>query len=69
MLKGETIASGALNKCEDCDIILKLEVLRSNVGHYIGTQCECGPYSRESHYYKDRNEAVEALKNWNVTWR
>jgi hypothetical protein len=69
MLKGETIASGAPSKCRDCGVVLKLEVLRSNAGYYIGTQCECGPYSRESYYYKDHNEADNALKNENVKWR
>jgi hypothetical protein len=69
MLKGETIASGAPYKCEDCGVVLELQLLMSNAGHYIGTQCNCGPYSRESHYYKNRDEANKALKNWNVEWR
>ena len=30
-------------------------------GYYIGTSCNCGPYSRESEYFKTRAEAQAAL--------
>jgi hypothetical protein len=39
------------------------EVLRSAAGYYIGTQCECGPYSRESGYYRTYEEAESALNS------
>lgn len=66
MLSGETIASGGPRKC-DCGTQLKLEVLHSNAGYYIGTQCpECGPWSRESGYFKTRELAQDALDN--NTW-
>jgi hypothetical protein len=61
--KGETIATGAPTKCEDCGHVLKPEVLHSNAGcyagteYYIGTQCYCGPYSRESGYYRTYKQA------------
>lgn len=60
MLPGETIASGAEDQC--CGKTLKLRVLQSAAGYYIGTFCpNCGPYSRESGYYKTKEEATKAL--------
>lgn len=61
MIPGETIASGAPDTCSDCHTVLKLEVLHSAAGYYIGTQCKCGPYSRESGYYPKREMAQKAL--------
>jgi hypothetical protein len=29
----------------------------------VGTQCECGPYSRESGYYRTYEEAESALNS------
>ena len=63
MLPGETIASGAPTQCSTCGVRLKLEVLRSAAGYYVGTQCNCGPYSRETGYYKTRDEAEKVLAN------
>ena len=60
-LQGETIATGASSKCPDCQVELKLEVLRSGGGYYIGTQCHCGPYSRESGYYPTAESAQRDL--------
>lgn len=61
-MKGETIATGAPSTCPECKKELKNEVLRSAAGYYIGTRCNCGPYSRESGYYPTREKAEEALK-------
>jgi hypothetical protein len=61
MLKGETILSGASQYCPDCGKLLVFQVLKSNAGYYIATECSCGPYSRESGYYKTREAAQEAL--------
>ena len=44
-------------KCKDCGKRLKLEVLHSNAGYYIGTRCNCGPYSRDSGYFKNPRDA------------
>jgi hypothetical protein len=38
-------------------------VYRSAAGHYVGTYCECGPYSRESGYYTSREDAQKALNS------
>ncbi len=68
MLPGETIRSGASNMC--CGKVLEFTVLRSNAGYYIGTQCDqCGPYSRESHYYRSEEEARQAVADDEVRWR
>ncbi|MHA1344958.1 MAG: hypothetical protein ACTSO3_01025 [Candidatus Heimdallarchaeaceae archaeon] len=49
--------------CIDCASALPLKVLHSNAGYYIGTFCSCcGPYSRESEYFKTRDEAEKELK-------
>ena len=64
MLPGETLASQPstqYHKCEDCKQELIPKVLHSAAGYYIGTFCECGPYSRESGYYKTAGEAQTAL--------
>lgn len=62
MIEGETIATGAPATCPDCQVTVKLEVLQSGAGYYIGTRCNCGPYSRESDYYKHREVAKAALE-------
>jgi hypothetical protein len=62
MLPGETIAAGAPSTCPDCGTKLVTQVLRSPAGYYIGTWCECGPYSRESGYFPDNESAEHALK-------
>lgn len=61
MLPGETIASGAPNTCADCFKDMENELLRSAAGFYIGTICNCGPYSRESGYYRTEKEAQRSL--------
>jgi len=63
-LPGETIATGAPSTCPDCKVKLTLQVLRSAAGYYIGTFCNCGPYSRESGYYATRNEAERDLQQF-----
>lgn len=68
MLPGETIRSGAEKEC--CGEELPFKVLKSNAGYYIGTFCpQCGPYSRESHYYTSKILAQHALNNDYVNWR
>jgi hypothetical protein len=70
MMPGETILSGAPNICEDCGMRLIFKVLISSAP-YIGTQCECGPHSRESHYFSSVAEAETALKTdpMGLKWR
>lgn len=62
MLQGETIASGASPQCPDCGTVLKPQVLCTNA-YYIGTECRCGPYSRESDYFPSREAAEAALQS------
>jgi len=69
MLPGETIHSGAAKTCPDCKVTPELGVYLSNAGYYIGTYCNCGPYTRESHYYKTLQEAQKALDTNTVDWR
>lgn len=66
MIKGETIVTGAPSTCPDCHVKLTPKVMRSGAGYYIGTECKCGPYSRESKYYGTRELAQTDLDN--VTW-
>ncbi len=69
MLPKETIHSGAKSMCEDCGEFFYEKVMYSNAGYYIGTECCCGPYSRESEYYKSWKEAEKALKTKKVRYR
>jgi len=68
MLPGETLATGAARVCPDCGVRVELQVCRSAAGYYIGTMCQCGPYSRESGYYASHEEAEEALET-GLFWR
>jgi hypothetical protein len=63
MIPGETIANGASKTCTECQVTLFLKVCQSAAGYYVGTQCNCGPYSRESGYFGSREDAELALKH------
>ena len=69
MMPGETIRSGAPDTCSDCGVTVRLQVCQSGAGYYIGTMCDCGPYSRESGYYPTCKAARNALENGTVSWR
>ena len=63
MLPKECMGIKRFHKCE-CGYIMNLSVLKTPAGYYLGFFCEnCGPYSRETEYYKDREEAENDLKN------
>jgi hypothetical protein len=62
-LPGETIATGAPPRCPDCGRMPKLDVYMSAAGYYVGTYCDCGPYSRESGYYPTRDAAQADLES------
>lgn len=66
VMPGETLTTGAANPCPTCDVKLELQVCMSGAGYYIGSMCDCGPYSRESVYYAKGDEAQEHLDNG--TW-
>ena len=59
MNPGETISTGASDKCDICGKKLELKVLKT-CAYYVGTFC-CEPNSRESGYYVTREEAQAAL--------
>jgi hypothetical protein len=61
----ETIISGGSPKCNECGVAPPMEVLYSNAGYYIGTMCNCGPYSRESGYFPTYQTAKDALDSHN----
>lgn len=61
-IPGETIARGAAPRCEDCGTMPHIDVYQSGAGFYVGTYCDCGPYSRESGYYPSREDAQGALQ-------
>ena len=74
VMPGETIQTGASDKCPDCGREMPLQVCQSGAGYYIGTMCcidvdtyddigHCQPYSRESGYYKTKEEAQAALSS------
>ena len=57
----ETLLTGAESICPDCKTVLVPKVLSSYAGFYIGTICQCGPYSRESKYFRTKEEAEKVL--------
>ena len=60
-LPGECV-NDTETKCMDCQTHLKVDVQHSAAGYYIGFFCpNCGPYSRESGYYRTIDEARKAL--------
>ena len=61
MITGESILSGAAKTCETCGETPEMKVYKSNAGHYIGTYCNCGPYTRESIYFPLEEAAQWAL--------
>lgn len=61
MLPGETIASGAPTRCDECGTEVDLAVHQSAAGFYVGTWCDCGPYSRETDYFRTRESAERML--------
>lgn len=61
-IPGETLTTGAIALCPDCgvDAFERLGVYSSGAGAYIGSFCDCGPYSRES-IYIDATRAQEVF--------
>lgn len=57
----ETIILGADPVCDGCDTVLEPVVILTSGGYSVRTECECGPYSRETEYFKTRAEAEKAL--------
>ena len=48
--------------CHECSTELAIDIQKSAAGYYIGFFCDCcGPYSRESGYYRSSEEAETAL--------
>lgn len=60
VMPNETIGHGAPNVCKDCGTRFVPKVMKT-CAYYIGTDCKCGPYSRESEYFKTRDEAEKVL--------
>jgi len=61
-MAGETIHLGAPSTCDSCKEQVKIKVHESGAGFYIGSWCECGPYTRESAtYWPERGLAEFAL--------
>ena len=60
-LPGECVRDVATS-CVECGAHLEIQVCRSMAGYYVGFFCpECGPYSRESGYYRSYENAEKAL--------
>jgi len=50
-------------KCDECGEPMPLDVQKSAAGYYIGRFCgQCGPWSRESGYFKSEEEARKELE-------
>jgi hypothetical protein len=59
----ETIALGASRTCDECGHEFKFESMHSGSGHYVGTRCDCGPYTRETVYIREHtaDQLVEIM--------
>ena len=61
MLPGECVED-VTTACTECNEKLDIGVYQSNAGYYIGFWCpNCGPYSRESGYFKTHEQAQFAF--------
>lgn len=69
MIPGESLCSGASDVCDRCRRVVTLAPLSSAAGWYLGTVCDCGPYSRESIYYPSRELLDTALQENRVVSR
>lgn len=50
-------------KCVECGRRLKVGVYKSHAGWYVGYVCEeCGPFSRISTYFQNKDEAERCKK-------
>lgn len=76
MIPGETIlGTFTSRKCPECNEKMKLTVLHSAAGWYIGYACiengpdrgGCGPYSRETGYYPTEQLAWDDLTEYKKT--
>lgn len=64
MIEGETVRTGAPNPGTE------MRVLRSAAGWYVGfLDRDNMPYTRESEYYKDYEEAAQDIVKDTVRWR
>jgi len=61
VMQGETLATGAPDFCKRCQTFVSMSVMQSGAGWYIGSFCDCGPYSRESGYFSKKEEADKAF--------
>lgn len=68
-MRGETIHLGAPDFCPTCKRKLYNKPMRSAAGWYVGTSCNCGPYSRESVYYSTEAEVIEAIAHGTIDYR
>lgn len=66
-LTGQTIATGKPKQCVKCRQIPALQVVGCGDGYYIGTVCDCGPYTRESDHYGTSREANDRLRFGNYS--
>jgi hypothetical protein len=61
-LPTEDKSNDVRRECMICCTALNIKVLPDDDGYYVGYVCPlCGPYSRESRYYPNREEAQSAL--------
>lgn len=58
-INGET--GHCYSTCTDCKQELLPQVLKSAAGYYVGTFCHCGPYSRETGYFRTKEEVADVL--------
>lgn len=69
VLPGEITGRKLHTQCS-CGKIIDLKLCRSAAGYYLGYTCpECGPYGRETGYYKDERTIQNALFLDKITWR
>ena len=62
VIAGETVGGSPSTTC-DCGTEMPLAVQQSGAGYYLGYFCpKCGPYSRESGYYRTREEAESNME-------
>ena len=69
LLPKESVRSKAIDDCDECSGPLEFRICSSLAGYYVGIFCgDRGPYTRESEYYRSKQDLERDLRSNTVRW-